>query len=90
MPRSLRPARKMAGAGGFEPPDAGTKIRCLTTWRRPKKAVRATDETLIPRTFSRNGRDGRCGQPRKAPATREERRALRRRERLFGYTVTHG
>ncbi len=27
---------KVAGAGGFEPPDGGIKIRCLTTWRRPK------------------------------------------------------
>ena len=25
----------MAGAGGFEPPNDGIKIRCLTTWRRP-------------------------------------------------------
>src|SRR5665648_197624 len=30
------PARpEVAGAGGFEPPDAGTKTRCLTTWLRP-------------------------------------------------------
>src|SRR5277367_3745123 len=27
--------RHMAGAGGFEPPDGGIKIRCLTTWLRP-------------------------------------------------------
>lgn len=26
----------LAGAGGFEPPNAGIKIRCLTTWLRPK------------------------------------------------------
>jgi hypothetical protein len=25
----------MAGAGGFEPPHGGIKIRCLTTWLRP-------------------------------------------------------
>lgn len=25
----------MAGTEGFEPPNAGTKNRCLTTWRRP-------------------------------------------------------
>ncbi len=24
-----------AGAGGFEPPNIGSKGRCLTTWRRP-------------------------------------------------------
>ena len=26
----------LAGAGGFEPPNGGIKIRCLTTWLRPK------------------------------------------------------
>ena len=26
----------MAGAGGLEPPSAGTKTLCLATWRRPK------------------------------------------------------
>ena len=25
----------MAGAGGFEPPHGGIKIRCLTAWLRP-------------------------------------------------------
>ena len=25
----------MAGTAGFEPANAGTKNRCLTTWRRP-------------------------------------------------------
>ena len=27
----------LAGAEGLEPPNVGTKIRCLTTWRRPIK-----------------------------------------------------
>jgi hypothetical protein len=27
--------KKLAGAGGFEPPYGGIKIRCLTTWLRP-------------------------------------------------------
>ena len=26
---------ELAGAGGFEPPHDGIKIRCLTTWLRP-------------------------------------------------------
>jgi hypothetical protein len=26
---------ELAGAGGFEPPNGGIKIRCLTTWLRP-------------------------------------------------------
>ena len=36
--RSRRPYRTdwLAGAGGFEPPNGGIKIRCLTTWLRPK------------------------------------------------------
>src|SRR4051794_1195948 len=25
----------LAGEGGFEPPDVGSKDRCLTTWRLP-------------------------------------------------------
>ena len=31
--------RTLAGAGGFEPPHGGTKIRCLTAWLRPIKEV---------------------------------------------------
>ena len=27
--------RRVAGAGGFEPPHGGIKIHCLTAWRRP-------------------------------------------------------
>src|SRR6187399_2012881 len=29
------PLKTLAGAGGFEPPHGGIKIRCLTTWLRP-------------------------------------------------------
>ena len=29
-----------AGAGGFEPPNGGSKGRCLTAWRRPKMPMR--------------------------------------------------
>src|SRR4029078_5571743 len=29
--------RMLAGAAGFEPANAGTKNRCLTTWRRPSR-----------------------------------------------------
>tara|TARA_B100001250_G_scaffold378206_1_gene367868 strand:+ start:224 stop:400 length:177 start_codon:yes stop_codon:yes gene_type:complete len=28
--------KKLAGAAGFEPANAGIKSRCLTAWRRPK------------------------------------------------------
>src|ERR1035441_490480 len=30
----------LAGAEGIEPSNAGIKIQCLTTWRRPKAVVR--------------------------------------------------
>ena len=30
---------KLAGAGGIEPPNGGIKIRCLTAWLRPKRAL---------------------------------------------------
>src|SRR3954451_1049093 len=36
LTRSTRRAGpKLVGAGGFEPPDARSKVWCLTTWRRP-------------------------------------------------------
>ena len=31
----VQPVKNLAGAGGFEPPYGGIKIRCLTTWLRP-------------------------------------------------------
>src|SRR3981081_3459144 len=30
-----KPLQSLAGAEGFEPSDAGIKIRCLTAWLRP-------------------------------------------------------
>ena len=43
--------KELAGAGGFEPPHGGIKIRCLTAWRRPN----ATREGCIkPSPRSRN------------------------------------
>jgi hypothetical protein len=40
----------LAGAGGFEPPYGGIKIRCLTTWRRPS-AVAACAAAKTARTI---------------------------------------
>jgi hypothetical protein len=37
--QEYKPLKKLAGAGGFEPPYAGIKIRCLTTWLRPNIAM---------------------------------------------------
>ena len=39
--------KSLAGAGGFEPPYGGIKIRCLTTWLRPNSR-RITAAALIP------------------------------------------
>lgn len=35
--RNLSPLHLVAGMAGFEPTNADTKNRCLTTWRHPKK-----------------------------------------------------
>ncbi len=37
----------MAGAGGFEPPRAGTKNRCLTAWLRPNKNFKSKIKKII-------------------------------------------
>src|SRR5690242_20353622 len=65
--RTLRP-REMAGAGGFEPPDARSKVSCLTAWPRP------TNRTGFPsRTASASGFELSripCGKPvEPAPGT---------------------
>src|SRR6476619_6609820 len=39
---------RLAGAAGFEPANAGTKNRCLTTWRRPSAPASAGKRRLIP------------------------------------------
>src|SRR6202035_2219729 len=52
----------VAGAGGFEPPDGGIKIRCLTTWLRPKapqrlfQALAESARTIVRAFPCRNGR----------------------------------
>ena len=37
----------LAGAGGFEPPYGGIKIRCLTTWLRPNRIGRLTASPFL-------------------------------------------
>ncbi len=32
----------MAGMEGFEPPNAGTRTQCLTTWRHPISSTNCT------------------------------------------------
>ncbi|MDF2964618.1 MAG: hypothetical protein K0Q51_6 [Rickettsiaceae bacterium] len=41
----------MAGMGGFEPPNDGTKNRCLTTWRHPKICVMNLTKHLFVKTL---------------------------------------
>ncbi len=35
LPGCSTPRQKVAGLGGFEPPNDGVKVRCLTAWRQP-------------------------------------------------------
>ncbi len=52
--------KRLAGEGGFEPPNGGSKGRCLTTWRLPKTVgFNAARIIAIPR----GGGNGRtlCG-----------------------------
>ncbi len=42
----------LAGDEGFEPPNAGTKTRCLTTWRIPNRVHSAADCIAIRRGCS--------------------------------------
>ena len=37
----------LAGAEGFEPPNAGTKTRCLTAWRRPNDEW-MNEQSVVP------------------------------------------
>ena len=55
----------VAGAGGFEPPHGGIKIRCLTAWRRPKTraANRCGGRTIKREAVHRN----HASQPRSPP-----------------------
>ena len=49
--------KEMAGAGGFEPPNGGIKIRCLTAWLRPiaLPALGAARGTIVSRRRAGNG-----------------------------------
>jgi hypothetical protein len=50
--------RWLAGAGGIEPPNVGTKNRCLTTWLRPNCGASYSSAPLAARQ-KRKGL-GRC------------------------------
>ena len=41
--------KKMAGVEGFEPPDDGIRIRCLTAWRYPCKIRSVSDMGWVER-----------------------------------------
>ncbi len=40
----------MAGMEGFEPPNAGTRTQCLTTWRHPTTLLIIHDYPLGVKT----------------------------------------
>lgn len=44
----------VAGAGGFEPPYGGIKIRCLTAWRRPNAPGAGGGRTIVRAFMRRN------------------------------------
>ena len=43
----------LAGAGGFEPPNGGIKIRCLTTWLRPTEPRKCPSAHRLEPTWVR-------------------------------------
>ena len=45
--------RRVAGAGGFEPPHGGIKIHCLTAWRRP--IMPSSGRTIVGTARACNG-----------------------------------
>ena len=47
-PRNANRLKTLAGAPGFEPGNGGIKIRCLTTWLRPKTCREPADIWLRP------------------------------------------
>jgi hypothetical protein len=84
----------VAGAGGFEPPYGGIKIRCLTAWlrpnapqggyrpggKRPDNSSRSCPSQWLPAQFCLRGvAEARRGQPQLLRAP-PDRRCCRRRE----------
>src|SRR5262249_45543243 len=62
LPRSVSLSDQvyLAGAGGFEPPYRGIKIRCLTTWLRPNRCQCEANSCKVNRKGWR-----RQGSPRR-------------------------
>jgi hypothetical protein len=59
-----------AGAGGFEPPYGGIKIRCLTAWRRPNFCRGGTSRSAPDHNWRASS-----PQPRERPAIYSLRKA---------------
>ena len=51
-PLTRRKSCNLAGMEGFEPPNAGTRTRCLTTWRHPNDAYHCTIEKISWQAFT--------------------------------------
>ena len=43
----------LAGMEGFEPPNGGTRTRCLTTWRHPNTLLIISKKILPFKSFSK-------------------------------------
>src|SRR5262245_62399225 len=58
------PRQKMAGAGGFEPPNAGAKVPCLTAWPRPtnERGFRHGPPADFPGGVKAAGPENCCGK----------------------------
>ena len=64
----------MAGMEGFEPPNAGTRTQCLTTWRHPKinvnngpYAIPPNSNVLVPGDLILPARTKALGQASALP-----------------------
>src|SRR5437899_10054849 len=67
---------ELAGAGGFEPPYGGIKIRCLTTWLRPNRYRKAAYKRFCVRPPDHSGVDRHDQRPPLIHIHMERKRAL--------------
>ena len=79
---SVNSLKRLAGAGGFEPPHGGIKVRCLTTWLRPNgpsggaarphivgHTLGSNPSRIVPEYVVQNGRSVACRLRCRAAAT---------------------
>lgn len=49
--KGMESPKRLAGVGGFEPPNAGSKDPCLTAWRHPKHPSFQLSFSSLPSTI---------------------------------------